>query len=188
MKRALIVAAALGLLLPDVAMAQQGPPPRQGGPQGGGHPSGGHPGGPPGRPAGHPPSGGHAPGARPMPGHAAPGHAMYGHPMYGAARPVPTYVRPLPPRGNEFWHRGRYYPRIHAPPFAYPRGWGYRQWYIGAVLPPLLFAPAYFYPGWATLGLQAPAPGYQWVRYGPDLLLVNLGTGEVEDVVYGAFQ
>ncbi len=93
----------------------------------------------------------------------------------------------MPPRGSQFWHRGHYYNRVHAPPFAYPRGWGYRQWSIGARLPPLFLAPAYFYPGWAALGLQAPPYGYDWVRYGPDLLLVNLTTGDVEDVVYGVF-
>jgi Ni/Co efflux regulator RcnB len=93
----------------------------------------------------------------------------------------------LPPRGNQFWHRGTYYPRIRVPAFAYPPGWRYRRWAVGAVLPPLFLAPAYFYPGWAALGLGAPPPGYAWVRFGPDLLEVNLGTGEVEDVVYGVF-
>jgi Ni/Co efflux regulator RcnB len=96
-------------------------------------------------------------------------------------------MRPLPPRGNQFWHRGQYYPRIHGPAFAYPRGYAYRRWTIGAHLPALLIAPPYFYAGYAGLGLQPPPPGYQWVRYGPDLLLVNLRTGEVEDVVYGVF-
>jgi Ni/Co efflux regulator RcnB len=96
-------------------------------------------------------------------------------------------MRPLPPRGNQFWHRGQYYPRIRGPAFVYPRGYAYRRWTIGAHLPALFLAPPYFYAGYAGLGLQPPPPGYQWVRYGPDLLLVNLRTGEVEDVVYGVF-
>ncbi len=108
--------------------------------------------------------------------------------MQGPGRGRPTYIQPLPPRGNQFWHRGQYYGRVQGPAFSYPPGWRYRQWLIGARLPPLLFAPGYFYPGWASLGLQAPPPDYSWVRYGPDLLLVNLNTGEVEDVAYGAFQ
>jgi Ni/Co efflux regulator RcnB len=29
--------------------------------------------------------------------------------------------------------------------------------------------------------------GYQWVRYGPDLLLVDIATGQVVDVRYGVF-
>lgn len=132
-------------------------------------------------------------GQQPMAGHGpgrGSGQAMqggYGN-HYGYGRPMPTYIRPLPPRGGQFWHRGQYYGRIHGPAFDYPRGWGYRQWLIGQRLPPLFFAPGYFYPAWAQLGLQAPPPDYSWVRYGPDLLLVNLNTGEVEDVAYGVFQ
>jgi Ni/Co efflux regulator RcnB len=34
---------------------------------------------------------------------------------------------------------------------------------------------------------MAPPANYQWVRYGPDLLLVNTLTGEVTDVRYGVF-
>ena len=94
----------------------------------------------------------------------------------------------MPPRGSQFWHRGQYYGRIRGPAFAYPPGWRYRQWGIGARLPPVLFGPGYVFQGWAPLGLQAPVPGYAWVRFGPDLLLVNQVTGDVEDVVYGVFQ
>ena len=58
---------------------------------------------------------------------------------------------------------------------------------IGMALPPLFLAPAYYYTEWAALGLEAPPPGFQWVRYGPDLLLVNVTTGQVVDTVYDAF-
>jgi len=58
---------------------------------------------------------------------------------------------------------------------------------VGAILPPLFLAPAYYYADWATLGLDPPPPGFQWVRYGPDLLLVNVTTGAVADTVYGVF-
>jgi Ni/Co efflux regulator RcnB len=37
------------------------------------------------------------------------------------------------------------------------------------------------------MGLEGPPWGYQWVRYGPDLLLVSTRTGRIEDVIYGAF-
>jgi Ni/Co efflux regulator RcnB len=69
----------------------------------------------------------------------------------------------------------------------WPRGYSYRRWGIGALLPSVFLAQAYFYTGWGALGLQAPVPGYTWVRYGPDLLLVNLTTREIEDVIYGVF-
>ena len=77
--------------------------------------------------------------------------------------------------------------RIHAAPYAYPSGWAYRRWAAGAILPPLFLAPAFYYADWAALGVAAPDPGFQWVRYGPDLVLVNVTTGEIVDVVYGAF-
>ena len=69
----------------------------------------------------------------------------------------------------------------------YPQGWAYRQWAIGAFLPPLFLSPDYYYADWAALGLDPPPPGDQWVRYGPDLLLVEMDNGQVLDVIYGAF-
>ncbi len=58
----------------------------------------------------------------------------------------------------------------------------------GAILPPLFLAPAYYYADWASLGLDPPPPGFQWVRYGPDLLLVNVTTGQVVETIYDAFE
>ena len=78
--------------------------------------------------------------------------------------------------------------RVHLAPFVYQSGWGYRRWAVGAVLPPLFLTADYYYADWATLGLDPPQPGFQWVRYGPDLLLVNVTTGEVVDTIYDAFE
>jgi len=47
----------------------------------------------------------------------------------------------------------------------------------GRILPTVFLATPYFYDGYATLGLAPPPAGYQWVRYGPDLLLVNVRSG-----------
>jgi Ni/Co efflux regulator RcnB len=191
MKRAIIAAAALGLLLPGTAMAQSQSDQqyKQGGhPSGSGRPPQGQPqqGRPPqGQPQqSRPPQGRPPQGAPPQSRPPQPRPPQAGGPGYH--RP-PTYVQPLPPRGNQYWHRGQYYGRVHGPAFAYPPGWRYRQWQIGQRLPPLFLAPGYFYPGYAALGLQVPPPGYNWVRFGPDLLLVNLATNEVEDVIYGVF-
>jgi Ni/Co efflux regulator RcnB len=54
-------------------------------------------------------------------------------------------------------------------------------------LPPVFLTAPYFYDGYSTLGLAPPPSGYQWVRYGPDLLLVNVRTGRIADVVDGVF-
>lgn len=96
-------------------------------------------------------------------------------------RPTPGFNRP------QFNWRGRSYNPIRGPLFRYPPGYGYRRWGIGAFLPGLFFASTYYYDDWRGLGIEPPPPGRRWVRYGPDLLLVNLRTRRVEDVIYGAF-
>jgi Ni/Co efflux regulator RcnB len=86
--------------------------------------------------------------------------------------------------GHPFaWHP------VHFPhPWVYPQGYGYRLWTVGAVLPPMFWQrPDYYYTGWAEMGLPPPDPGFQYVEYGPDLLLVNVSTGEVVQVFPGAF-
>ena len=116
----------------------------------------------------------------------APQHGVVPHqqfapgPGHGVGAPV-GHVVGAP--GRQFTYHGRPFNRVHLAPFVYPNGWAYRRWAVGAVLPPLFLAPAYYYTDWATLGLEAPQPGFQWVRYGPDLLLVNVTTGAVVDVV-----
>jgi Ni/Co efflux regulator RcnB len=194
MIRALMVVAALSLVLSGMSVAQQdqqrppgAPTTRPAGPVNRpvnpGRPN------PPNRPSRPQPPRPQPPKPqppRPQPPKPLPGRPpQAGRPGY---RPPPAVVQPLPPRGNQFWHRGRYYNRVRGPAYAYPSGWQYRRWTIGARLAPLLLAPSFFYQDWAALGLQQPPPGYSWVRFGPDLLLVNLSTNEVEDVAYGVFQ
>jgi Ni/Co efflux regulator RcnB len=94
---------------------------------------------------------------------------------------------PVPPPGARFSYRGRDIERIHIRPFAYPPGFAYRRWEVGAALPPVFLARDYWYADWAALGMDPPPPGYEWVRYGPDLLLVNIDTGQVVDVAYDVF-
>jgi len=167
MQRSILVAAALALLVPSVALAQTAEPIKPGGRAPAPHAA---PAAAP-RPVARPQPAMHAPAARPQ-----------------AARERPALApRPLPPRADRFYHRGQDFARIHGPAYAYPAGWHYRRWDIGLRLPPALFAPGYYYDGWAALGLQGPPPGYTWVRFGPDLLLVNIDSGEVEDVAYGVF-
>ena len=86
--------------------------------------------------------------------------------------------------GHPFaWH-----PVHFAHPWVYPQGYGYRLWAVGAILPPLFWQrPDYYYNGWADMGLPPPDPGFQYVQYGPDLLLVNVSTGEVAQVFPAAF-
>lgn len=94
-----------------------------------------------------------------------------------------------PPQGTHRPGEGRPpgFRPIHGRPWRYPSGYRYRRWSIGLTLPSVFLSPAYYYTGYAMLGLEAPPPGYRWVRYGPDLLLVQTFTGRIADVIYGAF-
>jgi Ni/Co efflux regulator RcnB len=77
--------------------------------------------------------------------------------------------------------------RYHYGNWNYPYGYGYQRWSFGEFLPSIFLAPEYYFTDYYDLGFEAPPYGFQWVRYGPDLLLVNTYTGEVEDVEYGVF-
>ena len=115
------------------------------------------------------------------------------NPGHRPGRPPPAPPpRPGPPSwghrpSHHFLSQGRWRPSLRGPVFRYPPGFAYRRWAAGAILPSIFLSSAYFYDNYAPLGLGPPPVGYRWVRYGPDLLLVNLMTGRIADVVDGAF-
>ncbi|HEX7694946.1 MAG TPA: RcnB family protein [Sphingomonas sp.] len=104
-------------------------------------------------------------------------------------KPLPPL--PKPPRPGRPHRPGAGRPPnfrpIHRPGWVYPPGWAYRRWTIGLLLPRLFFSAPYYYDSWWEVGLEPPPPGYRWLRYGPDLLLVNVRTHRIADVVYNAF-
>jgi len=183
MRRVFAMAAVLALAVPSLASAQMG----------GGNPHGNKGGGHPPAHAGpvHPGPGGH-PGPGPM-GHGpvAHGPVVHGPVVHGPMGHGPVRVGIGGPHGPFIFH-GRpfaWHP-VHFPrPWVYPPGYAYRLWAVGAILPPLFWAAnsPYYYAGWADMGLPPPDPGFQYVQYGPDLLLVNVSTGEVVQVFPGAF-
>lgn len=63
----------------------------------------------------------------------------------------------------------------------------YRRWGTGYRLPREYWRRDYYIDDYDDYGLDAPPDGYEWIRYGPDLLLVDLGTGLIAQAVYGAF-
>lgn len=174
MKKLTSLAAMAILLAPALAEAQQHrpgdrPPGQQRPPAGGHHGGPGGPGGSPGRPnPGQP--GVRPPTPRP--------------PIVRPPNPRPPVARP--PHRPGIGRPPQFRP-IHRPSFRYPPGYRYQRWSIGGLLPLLFLSNNYYYDGWYDLGLGAPPRGYRWVRYGPDLLLVNLRTRRVVDVIYGAF-
>jgi len=195
MKSFLIAASCLALILPSLTAAQGGSDQRgrPGGdqsqrPGGGGkpdRPGGGGGGGMPGRPNPGRPNpgrpGGGGPPPRPTPGRPTPGRPTPGRPHRPGHGHRPG-VRP-PGRPGFGWNGHRY----RAGAYRYPTGYGYRRWSRGQILPLLFLSATYYFTNYAVLGLDPPPYGYQWVRYGPDVLLVNIRTGEVMDVEYGVF-
>jgi Ni/Co efflux regulator RcnB len=101
-------------------------------------------------------------------------------------RPGPGPGMRPPPRPQFSW-RGRNFDRYRGPAFRYPAGFGYRRWAVGAVLPGLFLSSTYYWNDWRGLGVGAPPPGRRWVRYGPDLVLVNVRSRRIEDVVTDVF-
>lgn len=86
-------------------------------------------------------------------------------------------------RSNWGWNGRRY----RGGAWSWPSGYRYQRWGVGAILPSIFFSSAYYFADYASLGFEDPPWGYQWVRYGPDLLLVNISTGQVMDEEYGVF-
>jgi len=76
---------------------------------------------------------------------------------------------------------------FHAGGYIRPAGWYYRRWVFGEVLPAVFWSQNYWIGDYYDFGLPPPPPGYVWVRYGDDALLVNQYTGEVLQVEYGLF-
>jgi Ni/Co efflux regulator RcnB len=77
--------------------------------------------------------------------------------------------------------------RYHWDTWHRPSGWYYRRWAVGGRLPHSWFARDFWITNFLTFGLLAPPPGYEWVRQGPDAVLVNTYTGEVLRVEYDVF-
>lgn len=89
---------------------------------------------------------------------------------------------------RSFTYGGRRYYGVRAAPFIYPHGWAYRRWAVGATLAAIFLTSAYYFSGYSAMGLPAPPYGQQWIRYGPDLLLVDIHTGRVIQVIPGAIE
>jgi Ni/Co efflux regulator RcnB len=97
------------------------------------------------------------------------GHGPVFHPGHGGLHGGPVGFHPGPAFGHGFGPVGFHH-------------WGYGQF-----LPRAWLVPAAFVADYAAYDLAAPPADFEWVRNGPDALLVNLDTGMVVQVVPGAF-
>ncbi len=80
---------------------------------------------------------------------------------------------------RNIFRAGRYYS-----PY---RNYGYNRFNIGFFLEPLFYGRNYWIGDPWQYRLPPAYPGTQWVRYYNDVLLVDIYTGEVLDVIYGFF-
>jgi Ni/Co efflux regulator RcnB len=165
-------------------------------PQGGGQPHGG------------PPPGGHAPPAGGAP------HGTPGGQMHGPAGGHPTGSMMAPSHGNNMMmnghgsmnggnqmagHTNRNFDRhsyqrnfvaprrFHADVYVRPHGWYEHRWTYGEMLPAYFWTQNYWLSDYNNYGLGDPPPGFVWVRYGNDALLVDQNSGEVLQVEYDVF-
>lgn len=117
-------------------------------------------------------------------------HVVHGPVLHGPIHHGPVF----PGHGPVFpgpIHHGPIYggPVFHPGPIGPGPYWpaGFRHWEYGQYLPRALFAPAAYVLDYASYELGAPPADCEWVRNGPDALLVNLDSGQVIQVVPGAF-
>ncbi len=84
-------------------------------------------------------------------------------------------------------YRGRACAPLLASDYLWPQGQAYRRYTVGMRLPQSYWIAPYVMTRYASAGFDRPKEGAQWIRYGPDLLMVDLAVGDVIEVVYGVF-
>lgn len=79
-------------------------------------------------------------------------------------------------------HRNAY----KRPNYVGPRGYAYRPVAAGHRFAPTYYSSRYWVRNYSNYRLPAPRAGHRWVRYGNDVVMVNLRTGRVV-TVYNRF-
>lgn len=81
------------------------------------------------------------------------------------------------------YHRSTFRIGIYYDPF----GWNYRPWSIGSYMYPSYYDQSFWLNDPWQYRLPPAYGPYRWVRYWDDALLVNIYTGQVEDVIHNFF-
>lgn len=86
------------------------------------------------------------------------------------------------------YHRNFQAPhRFRVGSYRQPYDYSYRRWNFGQHLPRHYYVRNFWLTNFLIYGLFSPPPGYIWVRYGPDALLIDQYTGEIVQVQYNMF-
>lgn len=88
---------------------------------------------------------------------------------------------------NRYSYGGRQYDRYRGPAYNYPRGYNYRPWARGQVLPRGYFASPYYIDNYSAYRLRPPPRGYRYVRVGNDVVLAAIAGGLIAEVINGVF-
>jgi Ni/Co efflux regulator RcnB len=83
--------------------------------------------------------------------------------------------------------RDRHHSTFHIGIYYDPFGWSYRPYQIGWRLWPSYYSSRYWINDPWQYRLPYAPPGYVWVRYWDDALLVDTWSGEVVDVIHNFF-
>lgn len=67
------------------------------------------------------------------------------------------------------------------------RNWNYNRVRAGYQLRPAFYGSRYYVSDFSRRGLARPGRNQQWIRYGDDLLLVNVRTGRVLQAIYNRY-
>ncbi|WEK42592.1 MAG: RcnB family protein [Candidatus Sphingomonas colombiensis] len=121
------------------------------------------------------------------------GHQMMAEPMRAPQGYAPIMRPPETANRPQTMDRDAYRHNFTAPqayrigPYHPPHGYAYRRYAYGQILPRLYWSPDYILSDYWLFGLDLPPVGFEWVRYGPDALLIDMTTGEVVQTVYAIF-
>lgn len=80
-------------------------------------------------------------------------------------------------------HRSHFHLGFYFDPF----GWNYRPYQIGWRLWPVYYSSRFWIDDPWSYRLPYAPPGYRWIRYYDDLILVDTWDGQVVDVIYNFF-
>lgn len=89
--------------------------------------------------------------------------------------------------GRSFLYHGHELRRFAAERYRWPHGYGYHRWAVGYRLPREYWIQDYYIDDYQAYGLDEAPGGFQWVRYGPDALLINSDTGQISQSVPNVF-
>jgi len=112
--------------------------------------------------------------------------------MYGSRRDIREERAELRDAQRERREDWRDYRRTHrdvyrGDRYVGPRGYVYRPVAIGYRFAPRYYGSRYVVSDYARYRLPRPVAYHQWIRYGNDVVLVNIRTGRVAQVNRGFF-